>query len=89
MDETTDFSALRALKICESIRNPHIFWRKWLLTHVFAVPIDTKSNASIRFVSICPLSHYIGSWWQIQVKKQQKKRLKNKRIINTAKIKKI
>ena len=38
----------------ENIRNPLIFLQKWLLSHVFAVPIDTNTYASIRFVSICP-----------------------------------
>ena len=36
------------------------FYEKWLLPHVLAGPIDTRSYASIRFVSICPLTHTIS-----------------------------
>ena len=30
-------------------------------TDFFAVPIDTKTYASIRFMSICPSSHFVMS----------------------------
>ena len=58
-EPAVDFSALRALKIDENIRNPLIFLRKMAACSCFAGPIDIKIHASMYFMSICPLAHII------------------------------
>ena len=74
----TDCSVLRTPTILKNIRNSLIFLQKWLLSHVFAVPIDTNTYASIRFVSICPLNH---QYFNIDPDKKQE--MKNCRFLLT------
>ncbi len=62
MDETTDFSALCARKILKALKICSFFSEKEQILSAFAVPIDTKTYASIRFVSICPLSHIMSDY---------------------------
>ena len=57
------FPCLALSKSRKHSKSAH-FLQKWLLSHVFAVPIDTNTYASIRFVSICPfdsLYHFSAS----------------------------
>ena len=57
------FPCLALSKSRKHSKSAH-FLQKWLLSRVFAVPIDTNTYASIRFVSICPfdsLYHFSAS----------------------------
>ena len=56
-----DFFVLCTPKITQTFEIRSFFYKKWLLSHVLAVLIDTNTYASIRFVSICPLTHHITS----------------------------
>ena len=58
-----DFFVLRTLKIDENIRNPRIFLRKMATCSCFAGPIDIRIHASMYFMSICPLTHIIFSFY--------------------------
>ena len=61
-----DFFVLCTPKIDENIRNLHIFLRKMATCSCLAGPIDIKIHASMYFMSICPLAHFMGilSLWE-------------------------
>ena len=65
-------------KITQTFEIRSFFYKKWLLSHVLAVLIDTNTYASIRFVSICPLNH---QYFNIDPDKKQE--MKNCRFLLT------